>query len=341
MGPVLPVCSPESGGARDPRRGTLLSIQDPSFQDRNFLWLLSLNACFRINLRRCASVAAQGTSREVHSEFSKLLAPGASGSCFFTVDEANFGTQLGTICYLPKDHDPAVPFHWQDGPGLSDLLCIPCHGFPSDWHLARALKQQDEEEAVRSLATIDAELLALLKHDETHESRRCLRLGSARRRRQLLSFAEAELNRRNEQLEHDMQKRQCEATRQLVSRGFSWTDIQEVLPYCEGSAVRCEAVLRVAFAKYRSSGEQAAAGDLGNIEVVKANRTLFGISNWLGGCPTLALQALYVAKAVPLEDAVAGIAKEQEARAYELAKDAQVYPYMFTYTYTYIGMLLV
>ena len=126
-------------------------------------------------------------------------------------------------------------------------------------------------------------------------------------------------------------------------------------------------------AKYRSSGEQAAAGDLGNIEVVKANRTLFGISNWLltckmvavcffrflkswkvfhaqstvfqrlrlGGCPTLALQALYVAKAVPLEDAVAGIAKEQEARAYELAKDAQVYPYMFTYTYTYIGMLLV
>lgn len=192
MGPVLPVCSPESGGARDPRRGTLLSIQDPSFQDRNFLWLLSLNACFRINLRRCASVAAQGTSREVHSEFSKLLAPGASGSCFFTVDEANFGTQLGTICYLPKDHDPAVPFHWQDGPGLSDLLCIPCHGFPSDWHLARALKQQDEEEAVRSLATIDAELLALLKHDETHESRRCLRLGSARRRRQLLSFAEAE-----------------------------------------------------------------------------------------------------------------------------------------------------
>ena len=189
MGLVLPVCSPESGGLRDPRRGTRLSIQEQSFGDRNFLWLLSLNRSFLIKLKRLDESAER-----VHRAFdvSELLAAGASGSRFFTVDETNFGTQLGTLCYLPKGHDPAVPFHLKDGKAWSDLLCIPCHGFTSDWHLVRSLKREkNQEEAVRSLATIDSDLLALLG-DATSASSRSRRLGSPNQRCRLFALAEEE-----------------------------------------------------------------------------------------------------------------------------------------------------
>ena len=118
-GPVLPVCSELAGGQRDPRRGTRLSIFQPGYEDRNFLWLLSLNATFRVPPR------------------PELLAPGCSR--FYTVDEKHFGMQLGTIYYLAHQHDPAVVFPTSTG-SSNDILCVPCHGFPADWHLARALR---------------------------------------------------------------------------------------------------------------------------------------------------------------------------------------------------------
>ena len=182
IGRVLPVCSPEAGGLSDPRRGTKLSIAQPSFRDRNFLWLLSLNTTFRVD-----------------SSHTSLLAPGAAGSRFFTVDESHFGHQLGTVCYLSQD--PAEP------KGERDVLCIPCHGFPADWHLAqalralRALRREAEEaeeaeaeevevEAVRR-APLDSELVALLQRPT--EGKRLRRLGSPRTRRRLLVHVEREL----------------------------------------------------------------------------------------------------------------------------------------------------
>eukprot|EP00435_Cladocopium_sp_Y103_P058150 s176_g20.t1 len=209
--------------------------------------------------------------------------------------------QLGTICYLPKAHDPAVPHkpyleyladaqQMQPGPGplgsapvrdpshpshLRDILCIPCHGFQSDWHLARALVNAHtttHEEAAIQNVHIDTELLALLSAGYYDQRKRVQRLGSLDRRVRLLAFA------RREQL-------------------------TVAMPYCDGSAMRCEAVLK---AKYRSSLEQAAAGNLGNVEVPKAG---------LGGCPALALRALQVAEGTTqLEESVALIAKEQEAK---------------------------
>jgi hypothetical protein len=212
-GPALPICSAETGGQSDPRRGTRLSIRDETFLDRNFLWLMSLNASFRFHLSTEQDPGPQPNS--------DLLAPGASGSRFFTIDESNFGMQLGTICYLPKAHDPAVPHkpcleplsdaqQTQPGPGPLgsasardpsnpsdvqwDVLCIPCHGFQSDWHLARALVNAQttiHEEAAIQNVHVDAELLALLAagHDER---KRVQRLGNLDRRVRLLALAQRE-----------------------------------------------------------------------------------------------------------------------------------------------------
>ena len=174
---------------------------------------MSLNASFRFHLSREQDAGPQPNSA--------LLAPGASGSRFFTIDELNFGMQLGTICYLPKTHDPAVPHkpylqslrdaqQTQPGPGPLgsaplrdpahssdvqwDVLCIPCHGFQSDWHLARALvnaRTTIHEEAAIQNVRVDAELLALLAagHDQR---KRVQRLGSLDRRIRLLAFAQRE-----------------------------------------------------------------------------------------------------------------------------------------------------
>ena len=176
---LFPVCSAEAGGQSDPRRGTLLSIKDSNFKDRNFLWLQTLNATFRFDLDSLDS--------------SELLAPGASGSRFFTVDESNFGTQLGTICYLPKAHDPAVPYQRKlEELENENVLCVPCHGFPADWHLARALASTTEEAAIQSVH-LDVEVLALLAAQDHRKIRkRVQRLGSPSRRGRLLTFAEKE-----------------------------------------------------------------------------------------------------------------------------------------------------
>ena len=174
---------------------------------------MSLNASFRFHLSTEQDPGPQPNS--------DLLAPGASGSRFFTIDESNFGMQLGTICYLPKAHDPAVPHkpcleplsdaqQTQPGPGPLgsasardpsnpsdvqwDVLCIPCHGFQSDWHLARALVNAQttiHEEAAIQNVHVDAELLALLAagHDER---KRVQRLGNLDRRVRLLALAQRE-----------------------------------------------------------------------------------------------------------------------------------------------------
>ena len=116
-GPVLPVCSQLAGGQRDPRRGTRLSIFQKGYEERNFLYLLSRNASFRVPV------------------WPELLAPGCSR--FYTVDERHFGLQLGTIYYLAHQHDPAMAFPTTASP--RDILCVPCH-FPADWHLKKALR---------------------------------------------------------------------------------------------------------------------------------------------------------------------------------------------------------
>ena len=54
------------------------------------------------------------------------------------------------------------------------------------------------------------------------------------------------------------------------------------------------------------------AGSHGLCRALEANRALFGISNWLGGSPRLALRAL--AAPGPLEPAVRRIEKEQEVK---------------------------
>ena len=198
MGPVLPVCSLESGGQNDPRRGTRLSIKNHNFKDRNFLWLLSMNATFRFDLSKFGN---EHGSKSQECDVSDLLAPGASGSRFFTIDESSFGTQLGTIYYLPEAHDPAVPYaslgsseHFdraQRQSTLRDVLCVPCHGFPPDWHLARALRTQTEEAAIQSVHDIDDKLLVLLGSSQVQQ-KRVQRLGSSERRRRLLSLAQTE-----------------------------------------------------------------------------------------------------------------------------------------------------
>ena len=197
MGPVLPVCSLESGGQNDPRRGTRLSIKNHNFKDRNFLWLLSMNATFRFDLSKFGD---EHGLKSQECDVSDLLAPGASGSRFFTIDESNFGTQLGTIYYLPEAHDPAVPYaslgssehdRVQRQSALRDVLCVPCHGFPPDWHLARALRTQTEEAAIQSAHDIDDKLLALLGSSQVQQ-KRVQRLGSSERRSRLLSLAQRE-----------------------------------------------------------------------------------------------------------------------------------------------------
>ena len=112
VGPMLAVCSPETGGARDPRRGTKLSIASPGFSDRNFLWLLSLNSTFRVRVPSSKEEGASAVPLAASLAW-ELLAPGAAGSRFFTIDESHFGLQLGSLCYLPKGHDPALPIQRQ------------------------------------------------------------------------------------------------------------------------------------------------------------------------------------------------------------------------------------
>lgn len=334
MGPMLEVCSPEAGGKRDPRRGTKLSIDSPGFSDRNFLWLLSLNSTFgiRFSQEKASKTTANAdcdhrASAPVTSLAWQLLAPGAAGSRFFTIDESNFGLQLGSLCYLPEGHDPALPSQGKVGEAFKrtpcpdvrrDIVCIPCHAFPADWHLARELGKQplaNEMEAVRRLRDVDADLLQVLSSSDDvslPRRKRLERLGSRGRRRRLLECAEQEYHRRREVQERELKRRQDAAVAQLVASGFHVTDVQEVLPHCDGSTVRCEAVLRVAFAKYRSSAEQAAADGLGDVNAAEAHRVLFGISPWLGGCPVLGLRAL--SSSEPLLVAVGRIAAEEEAR---------------------------
>ena len=200
VGPMLAVCSPEAGGKRDPRRGTKLSISSPRFSDRNFLWLLSLNSTFRIPLRP----DSDGGSMSVPGSASlawELLAPGAAGSRFFTIDESHFGLQLGSVCYLPKAHDPAQPVKPSDhGPmqARKDILCIPSHGFPADWHLARELRRRPglkEPEAIKMLRGVNADLLELLRSSgnvSSQRQKRLERLGTAERRHRLRECAEQE-----------------------------------------------------------------------------------------------------------------------------------------------------
>ena len=132
MGPMLEVCSPEAGGKRDPRRGTKLSIASPGFSDRNFLWLLSLNSTFGIRFCSAQDKASKTTpntdcdhraSAAVTSLAWKLLTPGAAGSRFFTIDESNFGLQLGSLCYLPEGHDPALPSQGKVGEAFKGTPC--------------------------------------------------------------------------------------------------------------------------------------------------------------------------------------------------------------------------
>ena len=127
---MLEVCSPEAGGKRDPRRGTKLSIDSPGFSDRNFLWLLSLNSTFgiRFSQEKASKTTANAdcdhrASAPVTSLAWQLLAPGAAGSRFFTIDESNFGLQLGSLCYLPEGHDPALPSQGKVGEAFK---CTPC-----------------------------------------------------------------------------------------------------------------------------------------------------------------------------------------------------------------------
>eukprot|EP00438_Fugacium_kawagutii_P022647 Skav224871 [mRNA] locus=scaffold1112:79999:102419:+ [translate_table: standard] len=224
MGPVLPVCSSETGGQSDPRRGTRLSIKDENFKDRNFLWLQSLNTTFRFDLAETDSKIFVKSERCA----ALLLAPGASGSRFFTIDESNFGTQLGTICYLPKAQDPAVPYQ-PCAASAADLLCTPCHGFTPDWHLARVLAhaktETDEEAAIRNMPIINAELLALLDASDP-DRKRVQRLGTPDRRARLLTLARQELRRREALLAEKRQRHHDEAIAKLISRGFARSDVQ-------------------------------------------------------------------------------------------------------------------
>ena len=196
IGPMQAVCSPETGGERDPRRGTKLSITCPDFCDRNFLWLLSLNSTFRIRV-------CKDSKRVAESSLAwELLAPGAAGSRFFTIDESHFGLQLGSLCYLPKGHDPAFPAPCQaqqTAEAVEDILCSPCHGFPADWHLARELRRcpdLTEMEALKTLPAVDADLLQLLRSSEdvsaqsAQRRKRLQRLGTPEKRRRLCSCAE-------------------------------------------------------------------------------------------------------------------------------------------------------
>ena len=79
-----------------------------------------------------------------------------------------------------------------------DIVCIPCHAFPADWHLARELGKQplaNEMEAVRRLRDVDADLLQVLSSSDDvslPRRKRLERLGSRGRRRRLLECAEQE-----------------------------------------------------------------------------------------------------------------------------------------------------
>ena len=74
-----------------------------------------------------------------------------------------------------------------------------------------------------------------------------LALRGSRLSGQLRQLVEDERLRQAQQQAEALQSRQEEAMRQLVAKGFRVKDVEQVMPLCEGSAVRCEAVLRVAF----------------------------------------------------------------------------------------------
>ncbi|CAK0865686.1 unnamed protein product [Prorocentrum cordatum] len=211
-----------------------------------------------------------------------------------------------------------------------DLLCDPHHGFPSDWHLgallARAPPSAELGAALRALPELDERLLSLLGEAPRHEERegarkRRRRLGGPERRAELLPLARAEAARRRAGAAQAAECRAEAARHELLARGVLPEHAEQALSLAGGSALRAEAVLRVALERYRQPGDRAADGGAGHtaagdFDMALASRVLYDISPWLGGQPCLALEALGLAAGDTspgaLERAVGAIAERQQ-----------------------------
>mmetsp|Transcript_137954 Transcript_137954/g.440607 ORF Transcript_137954/g.440607 Transcript_137954/m.440607 type:complete len:601 (+) Transcript_137954:891-2693(+) len=108
---------------------------------------------------------------------------------------------------------------------------------------------------------------------------------------------------------------------ELIARGVEPQHADEALALADGSIVRAEAELHVAFDRYRTEEERSASSgwrvpaETVEHSLASASLVLFGISPWLGGEPKLALEALHNARVggVRLEAAVHAIVEIRRA----------------------------
>ena len=102
------VGSTEAGGTRDPRIGTELTVSDPAYTERNFLWLRSTNT---ITLLLPAAPTFPT---------AELLSPHAAFH-FATVDEAAFGRVVADVNYLQSPPTEAAD---PNGPPRPELVTV-------------------------------------------------------------------------------------------------------------------------------------------------------------------------------------------------------------------------
>jgi len=139
--------------------------------------------------------------------------------------------------------------------------------------------------------------------------------GGARQRQVLLAAAEAEVARRKAEHASAEERRRRSAHAELVGKGVASADAEAALLLTECSAVRADAVLRVAYARYRTEEESRAAGTAEDYTLAAACHALYGVSQWLGGEPVLALAALREARegGGTLEEAVERIVEQRQS----------------------------